>query len=105
MKINIPKIVRPLDLKDYAPEMNGAIIQVWVNPTRAFTQRFNDIRADDADLFSDWYAELFSQGGPDSLWTGDELNQVFESDPALWSFILTHAWDLITQHRESVQKK
>lgn len=34
MQINIPRIVRPLNLADYAPEYAGAVIQVWVNPPR-----------------------------------------------------------------------
>lgn len=32
MKINFPKIVRPIDLGEYAAEMQGQVIHVWVNP-------------------------------------------------------------------------
>ncbi|PKN93019.1 MAG: hypothetical protein CVU44_11345 [Chloroflexi bacterium HGW-Chloroflexi-6] len=35
MKIEIPKIVRPLPLADYAPEYGEAVLQVWVNPPKA----------------------------------------------------------------------
>jgi hypothetical protein len=33
MKINIKKIIRPLDLGEKAKEYSGQMIQVWVNPT------------------------------------------------------------------------
>lgn len=32
MKINVPKIVRPLYLSDYAESMGEQMIEVWVNP-------------------------------------------------------------------------
>jgi hypothetical protein len=31
MKIDVPKIVRPVDLGDYVEEMRGKLIYVWVN--------------------------------------------------------------------------
>lgn len=34
MKIDIQKIVRPIHLADYAPEYEGQVIYVWVNPPR-----------------------------------------------------------------------
>lgn len=44
MKIEIPKVVRPLDLSEYAPEYDGAVIQVWVNPPRAKREEFQQTR-------------------------------------------------------------
>lgn len=34
MKIQIQKIVRPLDLGEYAHELKGQVVQVWINPDR-----------------------------------------------------------------------
>jgi len=44
MKIQYKKVVRPLDLADFAPEYAGAVIQVWVNPTREKLQERETIR-------------------------------------------------------------
>lgn len=41
-KIQIPKIVRPLRLADYAPEYGDAVIQVWVNPPRALVEEYRE---------------------------------------------------------------
>jgi hypothetical protein len=63
MKIDVPKIIRPLDLREYAPEM-GTEIQVWVNPPRAkvlemaqleatsgaIQQRMKEIRATESEV-------------------------------------------------------
>jgi hypothetical protein len=105
MKILIPHIVRPLPLKEYAPEMNGAVLQVWVNPTREFIQKFNTILEQD-DQIAAWYAELLSQAtAQETHWTAAELQQIYESDPALWAFIVGRCWDLIGEHRTALEKK
>jgi hypothetical protein len=44
MEIKVPKIVRPLDLQDYAPEMDGMLLQVWVNPPRKLVARYVEIQ-------------------------------------------------------------
>lgn len=35
MKLNISKVIEPLDLGEYAEAMRGQTVQVWVNPDRA----------------------------------------------------------------------
>lgn len=42
--INIPKVVQKLELSGYADELEGDFIEVWVNPTRALHQEYNDIQ-------------------------------------------------------------
>lgn len=50
-KFNIPKIVRPLELAAYAPELAAEIgaapspIQMWINPPRCLLERFVDLQA------------------------------------------------------------
>lgn len=40
-KLQVPKIIRPLRLTDYAPEFDpGAVIQVWVNPPTGTLQDY-----------------------------------------------------------------
>jgi hypothetical protein len=33
MKINIPQVIVPIDMAEYAPEMAGSFLHVWVNPS------------------------------------------------------------------------
>jgi len=105
MKIDIPHVVRDLSLSEYAPEMNGAVLKVWVNPTRDCMARFDPALSDDAKL-SAWYSELLSQSADtETHLSADELLQVYEADPALWSFIAARAWQLIGEHRAALEKK
>lgn len=39
MKINIARVIQPLDLGDYAESMRGQVVLVWVNPDRATLRR------------------------------------------------------------------
>lgn len=50
MKLNIPKLTRPMPLTDYAPELthddgSPAVVQVWVNPPQALLTRHAELRA------------------------------------------------------------
>lgn len=45
-KFNIPKVIRELDLGDYAPEYAGQVIEVHVNPARGKMEEFDAIRLD-----------------------------------------------------------
>lgn len=46
MKIEIPKIVRPVDLGEYAEEMRGQLLYVWVNPPTALMDEYFRLRKD-----------------------------------------------------------
>ncbi len=43
MKVNIPKVTRPIRLSDYAPEFGEQVIEMWVNPPRKLRLAFADI--------------------------------------------------------------
>lgn len=45
MKLKIPKVLKVIDLGDYAPELTGQIVQVWVNPPREVKRQYNDATA------------------------------------------------------------
>jgi hypothetical protein len=115
MKITIPKIIREVPLADYAPEMNGAVVKVWVNPTRDFLQQISAaITQEDEQAaahvisqpVSEWYAQLLSQA-PDaeSHWTADELQAVADTDPALWAWLISRCWSRINDHIAVLEKK
>lgn len=42
--ITIPKIIRPVPLADYAPELGAAAVWVWVNPPSSRLAQFYEAR-------------------------------------------------------------
>lgn len=120
MKIDIPKIVRPLYLNEYAPELGSAVIHVWVNPPRAIKDRYTDLFGQIKDTkpgtpefielshqFAAWYAEIWSQGPVETRWTPEEVEQVaeYETDPQFYRWLVKRSWALIDQHQMGEQKK
>ena len=127
MKINIPRVVRPVQLSDYAPEFGEQAIGMWVNPPRAkrlefagITERFKGVQdqiegCDDGDelegLFDQikalglemyaWYAEMWSQG--DDEWTAEGVQELAEAaldtDPGLWDFVQESSLDAMQEYR------
>jgi hypothetical protein len=43
MKIQITKIIRPIKLEEYATELKGQTVDVWVNPTRNVINTFDNL--------------------------------------------------------------
>ena len=127
MKINIPKVTRPIALSDYAPEFGEQVIEMWVNPPRekrlAFAgimDRYRDTlarieQAEDSDDLADltqqivdqagelhaWYAEMWSQG--EDEWTAEQVKELAEAaldtDPGLWDFVQERSLDLMQEYR------
>lgn len=55
MKLNLPKLIRPIPLAEYAPEMEfqedgktPAIVYAWINPPAPLLARFDELRASGA---------------------------------------------------------
>jgi hypothetical protein len=46
MKINIPKVIVPVPMEEYAPELKGKTLCVWVNPSMQELQTYNDLVSD-----------------------------------------------------------
>lgn len=46
MDLKIPKLTAPLDLADYAPEMAGQVIHIWLNPPSDIRQEYLKLRVD-----------------------------------------------------------
>lgn len=106
MRIEIPKIVQPLSLADYAPELGAVTVFVWVNPPGEFLDRRLSLK-DEALL--DWWAELWSQGSAAGThWTAADvqglIEQTADTDPGLWRWLVRHTWDMINAHREQQKK-
>ena len=46
MKIEIPKVVVPVDLGGYAAELTGKTLYVWVNPSMDKLKEYDDLRTE-----------------------------------------------------------
>lgn len=108
MKIKIPKIVKPIDLGGYADALAGQCLQVWVNPPLDVLQLHGRIldstsETKDADL-REWYAAVWSEGAEESRWTGGELRELEERDPALMAWMISQTWLARAAHIAGVKK-
>lgn len=129
-KINIPVLVRPIDLADYAPELAGGTVHVWVNPTRDVVEERRKIFAEIGELLKveaeqrddawsarddelgqrsvAWYARVWSQHpDPETHWTPEEVNALseHETDPGLYRWLIARTIALMEDHRQGNLKK
>lgn len=120
MKIDIPKIVRPVDLGGYAEEMKGKLIYVWVNPPVSLLQEYFDLQkgileGDDqktlesqAARMREVLAELLSQGPEEMRWSAEDvaelLESTFDSDPLFYPWLVNAVFEQIGEHRKRIKK-
>lgn len=129
MKIEIPRVVRRLELGGYAPEYggDGAVIWVWVNPPRKRVREYFELLSEagesiqqDAQDAQDmagvragkvyaWLAEMWSQAGlVETLWTAEEVGELaretLESDPGLWAYVTGMTVRMILDYRDAEKK-
>jgi hypothetical protein len=115
MKINFPKIIRPLPLSEYAEELTP-VMQVWVNPPREFLDSFGMFAeaAKDPEKLEEfmgklyaWVSELLSQGEPDSKISADELkimvDETTPTDPQFWGWLQARIIEMIKDHRTKIK--
>jgi hypothetical protein len=103
MNIDIPKAVRALDLGEYMPEMQGNVLEVWVNPPSEMLKEISDLTQGIFDLVGralkkkqNWlskkvnekssegienrirelFSELLSQGQPQTRLSEADLNRL-----------------------------
>jgi hypothetical protein len=125
MKFDIPSITRPLDLKDYAPEMD-VVLQVWANPPRSLILQYWDavkLAASSVALpepekmtqleqagnsIMGWLAVMWSAGGEDTRWPVEDVRALWlqssDTDPALWPWVINRTMDIVVKHRDMVKK-
>jgi hypothetical protein len=46
MRFDIPKLIRPLELEEYAEELKDITVQVWINPTRELLDESTEIQGE-----------------------------------------------------------
>lgn len=107
MRFQIPRLVRPLPLAEYAPELGAVTVFVWVNPPGEFLNRREGL--DEVGLYA-WIAEMWSQGqDPGTHWTADDVRalvsgDITDTDPGLWRWLMRRTWELIAEHRAQAKK-
>lgn len=120
MKIDVPKIVRPVDLGGYAEEMRGQVIYVWVNPPTVLLQEYfglqDSLRTGEdekalegqAARLREILAELLSQGPEELRWTADDISVLLmeksETDPLLYPWVVNAIFEKIGEHRVRQKK-
>lgn len=109
MKINIPKVLVAVPMEDYASELAGNALNVWVNPPMELLIEHMALVTDKTDPTAGeailaWYARIWSQGAMDSQWTVDELRELEQKDPALLGWMISATWDARKAHADRKKK-
>ena len=120
MKINFPRIVRPVDLGEYAPEMKEQKILVWVNPPTgdlsamldSYKLSLDGKKKEDKENAGAAYIEslavLLSQGETDTHISPAELQELRdntrETDPSFWVWLMARVMTEINEHRRGLKK-
>ena len=131
MRIHIPKIIRPLPLREYAPELVETSLHVWANPPRDMLARRYELMRLSAQAQEQlggegdaqaaktleqvgeeliaWYAEVWSQGDPSTHISPDDIRAMIaelnDTDPGLWSWMTVRTLELIAEHRTGQKKR
>lgn len=111
MKFDIPKIIEMIDLGEYAPELSGQYLHVWVNPPIKMLREHNgilsakNIPADQRmQSFYEFYAAWWSHGPEGTHWTAEEIREAEEHDPAFVSWLVSRSWSARRNHIEEKKK-
>ena len=131
MNILIPKVVKPLQLAEYAEEFGENCLQVWVNPPIKLISELNTnlmkvrdieiptkkLTLEESAAFEEklksildkqlgCYAEILGQG--DEKITVEDLRQMAEetsdTDPNFWPWVKQKIAAMIAEHRVGIKK-
>jgi len=105
MKLNFPKVERPIKLSDYAPEFGEQEIKVWVNPPvsemAAFIAALQNEATEDAEIFE--RLAYFWAG-----WTAEEVAEIYahcrQNEPGVWSYLVNRTIEVTLEYRSAVKK-
>lgn len=134
MQITIPRIVRPIELSEYAPELDGVRVYVWVNAPRDFYARHSALLKENDELraqidsankqadiaalgesvrrvgaeFVEFFRELWSQASdPETHWTTESVTALItlDTDPGLYGWLCRRSFELVLDHKAAGKKK
>jgi hypothetical protein len=133
MKINIPRVVVPVDMSEYAPELAGQYLHVWVNPplemlgnhltlaaraslaparphptpppTPPHVEENNMERGvSGEDELLKWYVEVWNQGPEPTHWTLEEVRELQAQDPAFLVWMIQATTEARKAHLDRKKK-
>jgi hypothetical protein len=95
-----PKVLRPLELRDFDAELDGQTFQVWVNAPSALRQAFSELNEYSGAAFYGAMAEYLRRedGTP---FGGAALQDLFDAwSDALRFFVVARVFEALTQFRD-----
>jgi hypothetical protein len=106
MKFDFKPVKKAIDLGEYAPEMAGAVIQVWVNVSREMLKRLFEVSDETSN--EDFFRLLQELWGKDE-WPIEDIQVLFEhsaaNDPQLWRWITRETYHVITAYQAGQKKE
>jgi hypothetical protein len=130
MKFEIPIVIGEIPLGDYHADLAGRILYVHLNPSKAMLKKrtenanrqmlafiqLEQIKDDDLakniqeqlgalerELW-EWYAEIWSKGPPETVWTMDELAELSANAPDFLNWMIAKTTGLYTARRQAEKK-
>lgn len=112
MQITIPKIVVPVDMSEYAPELAGHWLHVWVNPPldklgehmMLSAQLQVKTAGNSEEPLLAWYSEMWSQGPEPTHLPIEEIKAVQQKDPALLVWMIQSTTEARKAHMDRKKK-
>jgi hypothetical protein len=102
MRIEIPKIIKPLWLKEYAPEFGEVKLDVWVNPPEKLLKDFAEAAKQvDIETSTLLIGELWNCPADDVKRLESETA---DTDPMLFTWCISKSFELIKEHRKQIKK-
>lgn len=112
MKIEVPKILKPMQLSEYAEAFGERAVMVWVNPPVGEILEFIEISKqkdndeEQARRALEIIAGWWSQG--DETWDVEDLislaKETAPTDPLLWPWMRNRTVAMIFDHRRMEKK-
>lgn len=130
MKIEVPRIYRPIELGEYAEELKGEQLHVWVNPPRRLLAEYAAIlkhvlKQEPRPRWWDrilsrlgivgpserrslgWFGKVWSEDGAEAIGEQAAVRfalQLYEADPVLYQHLIAATMQLLDGHQDASKK-
>ena len=105
MRIEIPKIWKEIELREYAPEFGEGKIRVWVNPPRSALEKLykngQQLRSEATEENLELLAGIWDMSVED---VKELMDTSAENDPLFFTWIIIRTFKLIEEHRNLLKK-
>ena len=105
MTIEIPRIWKKIELREYAPEFGEAVIPVWVNPPRSTLEKLYEngqqLKPEKEAETVALLAEIWEMAVED---VKELMDNAAENDPLFFTWLVIRTFKLIEEHRNLLKK-